>query len=303
MAGNDDAKSQDDKGSDSGDVSSPAHQDHDNHREPFNERSEELGERDPSSVRAISVEDKSMEKVAASGAEDSREAGSKDDGIVRIERDLKFEDNSESKNVSEVYVESTKEYYNGNDSSSSSSSSDDDSRNVAKKHDKGASHSVSEATSYSDLVKPVDPSCAEVTKTTEIATAGKTSESIAEMSPVVDSVKPVVQVSEETINVIESTPIENSVVSDVIKMEKDVDKFSGGPVTELSAEKVEDKVFLEENGKASSSVLESASKGNDDEALPTSGVPVAQASNGTKSIKDPEIPEYSENQVSTPFFS
>lgn len=308
MAGNDDAKSQDDKGSDGGEVGSPAHQDHHNNHQPFNEGSEELGERDPSSVRAIIVEDKSMEKVA-SGVKNLQEVGSKDDGVVTIERDLKIEDDSESKNVSVEYVESTKESYNGNNSSSSSSSSsssDDESQTVAKKHNKEATHSVAEATSYHDLVKPVDPSSAEVTNITEIAPSGKTSDAIAEMSPAFGSVKPVVPVSEETINVIESAPIEISVVSDVIKPEKGVEKlFSEPPVTavEFSAEKVENKALSEENGKASPSVLESASKGNDDEVLPPSAGPVAQTSNGTKHIKDPEIPEYSENQVSFPVFS
>ncbi|KAF3449848.1 hypothetical protein FNV43_RR05927 [Rhamnella rubrinervis] len=280
--GNDDAKSQDDKGSDGGEVGSPAHQDHHDNHQPFNEGSEELGERDPSSVRTIVVEDTSMEEVV-SGVENLQEVGSKDDGVVTIERDLKIEDDSESK-IS---------------TSSSSSSSDDEYRTVAKKCNKEANHSVSEATSYHDLVKPVDPSSAEVTKNKEIAPAGKTSDAIAEMSPAFDSVKPVVPVSEETINVLESAPIENSVVSNVIKMEKDDEKlFSGAPVTdmEFSAEKVEDKVLLEDNGKASSGVLESASKGIDNELMPPSGGPVAQTSNGTKHIKDPEIPEYSENQ-------
>ncbi|KAF3450530.1 hypothetical protein FNV43_RR06615 [Rhamnella rubrinervis] len=305
--GNDDAKSQDDKGSDGGEVGSPAHQDHHDNHQPFNEGSEELGERDPSSVRTIVVEDTSMEEVV-SGVENLQEVGSKDDGVVTIERDLKIEDDSESKNVSVEYVESTKESYNGKDgssTSSSSSSSDDESRTVAKKCNKEANHSVSEATSYHDLVKPVDPSSAEVTKNKEIAPAGKTSDAIAEMSPAFDSVKPVVPVSEETINVLESAPIENSVVSNVIKMEKDDEKlFSGAPVTdmEFSAEKVEDKVLLEDNGKASSGVLESASKGIDNELMPPSGGPVAQTSNGTKHIKDPEIPEYSENQVNKFFF-
>ncbi|KAH7545099.1 hypothetical protein FEM48_Zijuj01G0057300 [Ziziphus jujuba var. spinosa] len=274
--GTDDSKSQDERGSDGG---SPAFQDHRNHPQPFTEGSEELGERDPSSVRVIVPEDKATEEVSG-GVDNSQEVGLQD-GVVAIERDLKHEDDSESKNITVEHIESAKKSYDGDhrrSSSSSSSSSDDDSRTVEKKPNKEATHSVSVATSYDDLVKPIDP---------EDVPAGKTSDSIAQMSPVVDSVKPVAPVSEETLNVLESAPIEN----------KGAEKLcTGAPIFEFSAKKVENKVLLDENGDASSSVLESESKRNEDEILPSSGGPVAQTSNGAESIKEPEIPEYSENQ-------
>lgn len=300
MLGTDDSKSQDDKGSDGG---SPAYQDHHNHQQPFTEESEELGERDPSSVRVIVPEDKSTEEFS-SGVENSQEVGKQDGDVVAIERDLKYEDDSGSKTINVEYVESTKESYGdyrrSSSSSSSSSNSDDDSRAVVKKSNKEATHSVPEATSYDDSVKPVDPSSAKVSKITEDAPAEKTSDSTAEMSSVADSVKPVVPVSEERLSVLESAPIGNSVVSNVIKLENGAEKlFTGASITEFSAEKVENKVLLDENGKASSSVLESVSKRNEDEVLPSSD---AQTSNRTERQKDSEIHEYSENQVRYPFF-
>lgn len=214
------------------------------------------------------------------------------EGVVKIERDLKPE-------------EFGKESHDGNDgsSSSSSSSSDDESRATEKKRDKEANDSILDAISYTHVVKSVESSSAEKTQISETASGGNTNP-VAEMPLIVDSVKPVVPVSEETLSVIENAPIENLLVSEVIKssLENGAEKLSAGvpeTVTDFSPKKNEDKTYplLDESAKSSPSVSESISKANEGNELPPSSAYIAQASNGTQRNKDSEIPESSENQV------
>ncbi|KAL5577123.1 hypothetical protein UlMin_018822 [Ulmus minor] len=260
--GNDDSKSE--KGSDGGEVNSPAHQDYQNHDHPFNEGNGERGDADSLSVRSIDVEDKSAEKV-----------GLQDDDVVKVERGLKSAEGTEDQNIRVEHVKSTKESYDG--SSSSSSSSDDESRAIEKKQNKESKNIVPETTSHTDDVKLVNSSPPEAAQITENAY-------IEEMSDVIGSVKPVVPVSEETLNVIESAPVENELVSNVIKSELE---NGSEKVSPEAAENVSD--FQEKENKASPSELDSVLKGS-------AGTHVAQSSNGAYRAKDSEIPEYSENQ-------
>lgn len=310
MLGTDDVKSLDGKESDRGEVSSPVSRDQDSDQNPFNERNEELEERDPSSIRSFVAEDKSMEDVS-SDIEGSQKIRSEDDGVVKIERELKSEESSESKNGSIEHVESAKETHDGDDRSSSSSSSDDESRVTEKKPKEEPYNLVLEASSCDDLVKPVDSSPAEVTWVAENAPVGEAVNSIAESAPL-DSVKPVIYVSEETILFTESAPVENLAIADMIELgskeseEKLSPKSKEAPaaVTDLALKKNEDKVvpLSDENVHASLTVVESVSNGYEGKILPSSSAPVAATSNGAANEKDSEIPECSENQVLPPYF-
>ncbi|PQQ01600.1 uncharacterized protein Pyn_33200 [Prunus yedoensis var. nudiflora] len=122
--GNNEVTSQDEKGSDGGEVGSTAIQEHHNQQDPFKKSNEELGERGPSSVQPVVSEDKSG-TGAPSGVEAVQKVGLKNDDGVRIERELKQD--SASKNVIIEHAKSAKGSHNGDDRSSSSSSSDDES--------------------------------------------------------------------------------------------------------------------------------------------------------------------------------
>jgi hypothetical protein len=297
MLGNDDVKSLDGKESESGEVSSPVSRDQDSDQNPFNERNEELEERDPSSIRSLVAEDKSMEGVS-SDIEVSQKIRSEDDGGVKIERELKSDESSESKNGSIEHVESAKEPHDGDDRSSSSSSSDDESQATEKKPKEEPYNLVLEANSCDDLVKPVDSLPLEVTWVTENAPVGETVNSIAERAPIVDSVKPMISVSEETIHITESAPVENLVIADMIEPgskeseEKLSPKSKEAPaaVTDLALKQNEDKVFplSDENVHASLTVVESVSNGYEGKTLPSSSAPATATSNGGTNEKDSE---------------
>ena len=310
MSGYDDSKSQDEKGSDGGEISSPAHQDYHNNHNPFNKGSEDREEGDPSTARSVVAEDKSVEKVP-SGVEGAQKVGFQDEGVVKIERVLKSEEDSESRSKSIEYVEFRKELRDVDDrsSSSSSSSSDDESQKTEKKQNKEANDSISDALSYTSVVKPVESSSADESRINENASVGNTNP-VAEVSPLVGSVKPVAPGSEETLSVVESAPIENSLVSDVIKssLENGAEKLSTAvpeTVTSFSPKKNEDKIYpsLDEIAKPSPSESESVLKADDGKELSAASAHVDQTSNGTQCIKDSEIPESSENQVLGLFFS
>ncbi|KAF5475219.1 hypothetical protein F2P56_007049 [Juglans regia] len=208
--GNDDW-SQDGKESDN----SPASRDQDSDQNPFNEGSEDLEERDPSSIQSFVAEDKSMEGFPIN-VEGVQKIGLEDDGVIEIERELKSGENFESKNGSIEHVELAKESHDGNDQSSSSSSSDDEAR-VTNGKPKEAYNSVLEASSYDDLVKPVDSSPAEVMWVNENPSVGETVNLIAETAPFIESVKTVASVSQETSHRTESAPVENPVIADVVE--------------------------------------------------------------------------------------
>lgn len=303
--GNDDVKSLDGKESDSGEVSSPVSRDQDSDQNSFNDRNEELEERDASPIRSLVAEDKSMEDVS-SDTEVSQKISSEDDAVVKMERELKSDESSESKNGSVEHVESAKEPHDGVDRSSSSSSSDDESRASEKKPKEEPYNLVLEASQCDDLVQPVDSSLAEVTWVNENAPVGETVNSIAESAPHVDSVKSLISVSEETIHITESAPVENLVIADMIEPgskeseEKLSPKLKEAPaaVADLELKKNEEKVFplSNENVHASLTVGESVSNGYEGKILPSPSAPVAATSNGAANEKDSEIPECSENQ-------
>ncbi|GMY37834.1 muscle M-line assembly protein unc-89 [Fagus crenata] len=303
--GNDDLKSQDGKESDGGEVSTPASRDLDSDHNSFNEGNEELEEQDPSSIRSFVAEDKSMEGVPID-VEGEQKIGSEDDGAVKIERELKSDDNSERKNGIFEHIESTKQAHNRDDQSSSSSSSSDDETRVIEKKKEEAYNSVVEASSYDDLVKPVNCSLEEVTQVTENALVGETVKSIAESVPLIDTVESVVSVSKEKIHITESAPVENPVIGDLgesgsKESEKNFSlKLNEAPavVTDLALKKTEDKVFplSDETVQAHLNVVESVSNGYEDTILPSSSAPVAATSNGAAYVSDSEIPECSENE-------
>lgn len=114
----------DEKESDGGEVSSPAARDESGHS--FSKGQEvDLGKReDGSSAQVVVPESGSL------GKGDTLEVGTKEEGGVQIEWELKLEDDCKSKNIS---IESAEEVHGGGSSSSgssSSSSSDDESRDV-----------------------------------------------------------------------------------------------------------------------------------------------------------------------------
>ncbi|GMN43396.1 hypothetical protein TIFTF001_012592 [Ficus carica] len=194
----DDAKSQDGKGSDGGEVSSPAHQDHRNDNDhPFNEGNEV---RLSSDARSIVAEDNSMEKVP-SGAGVGGKVGFQGLSVPNAESSLKPEEHSE-RDISIEGFEFSK-MGNKSSSSSSSSSSDDEARATRTR--------VSESKSYgfSNLVNPV-------------ATA-----------------------SGETLAAVESALVDNSLVSEVTKLETGAEKLANevsGKVFSFSPQKYEDKL-------------------------------------------------------------
>lgn len=106
--GNDDLKSQDEKGSDGGEGSSPAYHDHDDHHHPFNEESEEVEEGDRSVTHPSLSDIKSIEEVP-SEITNAEAVGGQEDRIVKIESDLKSEESFDRVNDSVEHVKSLKE--------------------------------------------------------------------------------------------------------------------------------------------------------------------------------------------------
>ncbi|XP_075666372.1 uncharacterized protein LOC142636150 isoform X2 [Castanea sativa] len=317
-----DLKSQDGKESDGGDVSTPASQDQDSDQSPFNEGNEELEERDTSTTRSFVAEGKSMEGGTFVD-EGKQKIGVEDDGAVKIERELKSDDNSKSKNGTFEHIKSANQSRDGDDRSSSSSSSDDETRVIEQRPKEEAYNSVLEVSSHDDQVKPVDSSPEEVVWVKETVNSiaesvpivdsvnpteldEETVNSIVESAPIVDSVKSLVSVSEEKIHITESVPVDNLAIADlVVSGSKEIEKnfslkLNEAPtaVTDLALKKNEDKVFpsLDENVQAHLTVVESVSIGYEDKTLPSSSAPVAPTSNGAASVKDSEIPESSENE-------
>ncbi|XP_041027562.1 uncharacterized protein LOC121267653 [Juglans microcarpa x Juglans regia] len=293
--GNDDMKSQDGKESDDGEVSSPVSRDQDSDQNPFNEGSEELGERDSSSIRPYVAEERTMLGVH-SDVEGAQKIGLEDDGVVVIERELKSEENSESKNVSIEHVEFAKESHDGDERSFSSSSPDDKPQITEEKPNEVAYNSVLEARSYDDLDKPVDSSQVEVIWVADDGLAGETFNSIPESATLVDSLQSVVPVSQETIEMAPSAPVENPVIMNVVEVSEE-SREGPAAVTDFSLKKSEEVFPLSyENVQASSNMVESVSNGYESKILPSSSAPVAATSNDAAHVKDSVIPECSESQ-------
>ncbi|KAB1208585.1 hypothetical protein CJ030_MR7G001008 [Morella rubra] len=173
-----------------------------------------------------------------------------------------------------------------------------------KKPEEQAYNSVLEASSYDDLIKPVDPPLAEVMPATGNAPGGEAVISTAESVPDADSVRPVFSVSQETIHM--TAPVENAVTADVVESgpkeseEKLVPKSGESPAAETDSalKNNEDKVFLlpDENVLASSTVVEPVSSVYEVKTSPSSSVPVAATTCGAGHVKVSETPDCSESQ-------
>jgi len=172
--GNDEVKSQDEKGSDGG---SPTHGEHDL---AFNEEEEE---RDPSAAQPshAAAASKDFEEVPGDANRIDETEGGKE-GIVVIEWDMKSE-GSESKDVSVGHVESAKESdngnANGNSSSSSSSSSSSDEIGTLKNSKDESHNSVNETVAFDELVKSMDSLHAKMASITENWLAEETGDLVA----------------------------------------------------------------------------------------------------------------------------
>ncbi|KAM1347324.1 uncharacterized protein LOC126623670 [Malus sylvestris] len=213
----------------------------------------------------------------------SNDVNSQDNGVPRdegavhkvgIERELK--DDSGSKDVVIEDAKSGKGSSNGDDRSSSSSSSDEESRVVNRRRKEDTYASVPEEKIHNEDVP-----------------AGKTTSSATtESAPSVDSVKHEVSVTESTLD--ESAAISNDVVNAGLENGTETSLPIGDPVSKKTKDK--SLPLLNDTAKASSSVVESASKENESKALPSLGTSLAQVSNDAEPIKDTEVPEYSEKQ-------
>ncbi|KAL0442572.1 UNVERIFIED_CONTAM: hypothetical protein Slati_1979900 [Sesamum latifolium] len=125
-SGDEDVKHQDDKGSDVGEVSSPASQDHHRHETILTEGEEEEIEKEgnlssPPSVGELKTDSGQVQKALES--------------VVRVEREIKIDDELGHRDETFEHDESTTKSYDGgssgrSSSSSSSSSSDDESHGI-----------------------------------------------------------------------------------------------------------------------------------------------------------------------------
>lgn len=168
----DDSKSQDDKGSDGSEVSSPAQQDHsNNNNHPFSKG-------DPSGVRSIAPENS-----------DSVEKENQGEKVTEIEWSLKPEKDDE-------------------DGSSSSRSSSNSSRSSSS--DDENSGAAADKTKEEKKVK--EPSEVVVSVEAEPESSVEDCDVVADLSPApaIESVQLSVPISEETINVVESTLVLSS---------------------------------------------------------------------------------------------
>ncbi|KAL0305548.1 UNVERIFIED_CONTAM: hypothetical protein Sradi_5972100 [Sesamum radiatum] len=126
MTGDEDVKHQDDKGSDVGEVSSPASQDHHHHENLLTEGEEEEIEKEgnlsnPPPVGELKTDSDQVQKALES--------------VVRVEREIKIDDELGHRDETIDHDESTTKSYDGGSSgrsgsSSSSNSSDDESQGI-----------------------------------------------------------------------------------------------------------------------------------------------------------------------------
>ncbi|KAK1378504.1 hypothetical protein POM88_025248 [Heracleum sosnowskyi] len=172
--------------SDGGEVSSPVSQDEAGNS--FGKGEEvELGKReDGLSAQVVVPESGSL------GEADMREVGTKEEGGVEIEWELKLEDDSKSKNIS---IESAEEVHGGGSSSSGSSSrssSDDESEDESEDVDKNIA--VVETGLVVDTVEPVETGqvvgAVEPVQTGQVVESVELGETLAEVaSQVIEKVE------------------------------------------------------------------------------------------------------------------
>lgn len=181
MLGSDDLKSQDEKGSDGGEVSSSTTNDPDYHHHSCNEGSEEVEQRVPSAAQPSVADINSMKE---------RKEGS----VVKIERELKPEESSASNNVSLEYIEFAEESHYGSKKSGGTSNEESLSE---KNSEAEPCKSIQGATTSEYLVKSADTAPAKITSITQNTQLKKADNSVVGSS--VNSVKAVTSVSEENV--------------------------------------------------------------------------------------------------------
>lgn len=280
MSGNDELKSLDEKGSDGGEGSSPGYRDHDDHHHPFNEGSEELEDGDLPAAQPSTSDVKSMEEVPSDIQTDKVVEGKEDNGVL-IQRDMKFEESSESKDASFEHIEIAKESYYGNENTSGPSNDESVTEKKSKDEDY---NSTQEAIAYHELVKSIDSSPSKMTLIAENAPVKETGNSADESS--VNSVTAVASVSEVEKDDTRSVLLEKSIVPSL-------------GVTDLAMKINEDNVYpLGDETATTSSLEEPKPKECDGKVLASlSAGPFAKANNGAEHIKNSETRERSENQV------
>ncbi|XP_044462540.1 uncharacterized protein LOC123193570 [Mangifera indica] len=295
-SGSNDRKSLDERESDGGEVNSLASEEHHDQQQ---EESEELDKREPIPVQSFDSENKSMEEVPGD-VEHTEKLEIEDNSAIKMERELKSEDSE-----SQIIDVKLKESIDG--SSSSSSSSVVESQVVGKKTEEAAHGSVSEAISHngenkavesvygtiSEAIsrngenKLVESLLEEVVQVVEEASFEETDKSVVDAVTTVDSVKPLVAVTEEVISVAQSDPIEKSLVPHMVETRlKETEE----------SKRSEDRVFplLEDDVGAPSSVVESISNGDRGKVVPTSDAQITETN--AESMSDSKISESSENQ-------
>lgn len=269
MLGNDEVKSQDEKGSDGGEGGSPSHGDHDL---AFNEDEEET---DPSAAQPSDAAASKDLEAKIGETEEGKE------GVVTIEWDVKSEESSESKYARAGHVESAKGSHHGNGKSDSSSN-----EIGIVKNSKYESHdSINETVAVDELVKSTDSLYAKVTPVTQNVLVEKTADSVAEPSN--EPVKSVASVPEgQTIhndNASLEKPSGSQVEATVKKNEDEEHSITDQNVRTLSLEEPKAREFVNE---VSASVSHS---------------PIPESTLAAEHVKDSDAPESSENQVLTSF--
>ncbi|XP_027330793.1 uncharacterized protein LOC113846565 [Abrus precatorius] len=267
--GNDELKSQDEKGSDVGEGGSPAHGDHDH---PFDEGNEEVEEREPSVAQSSAAASKDLDEVPIDAAKIDETEGGKE-GVVVIEWDVKSEESCEGKDVAKE-----SDHGNGNFGSSI-----DEIVNVKSTMEE-SHNSTKETVAFDELDKSIDSSHAKMTLIAENAPVEEAGNLVAESS--VDSVKAAASISE----------VKNSDTENVL-VEKSMGSQVGG--TDLTAKKSEDKVYPFSDQNVTTSILEEPRPGESDSKVSSASVsdsPTPESAIGAEHVKDSDTPELSENQ-------
>ncbi|KAI4298204.1 hypothetical protein L6164_031791 [Bauhinia variegata] len=277
--GNDDSKSQDEKGSDGAEVNSPAYRDQDDHHRPFNEGDEEVEERDPSVAQPSNADLKSVIEIPTD-IKSAEVVEEKDDRGVNIERYLRSEESYDCQNISVEHIESAKQSHEGDRNSSSTSY---DESLTEKNWKEEPYNSIQETIASEDLVKSVEPFPVQKTLITENAPVEETSNFVGESS--VDSVKAVDSLSEVKCNDTGSSLIEKSVVPQA-------------EATNLSTKKNDDKVYLLSDKYVKTPSLEEPEPKEYDGKVSASlsGGHFTESTKDTEHIKDSDKPESSVDQ-------
>ncbi|XP_019055262.1 PREDICTED: uncharacterized protein LOC104608951 isoform X2 [Nelumbo nucifera] len=257
--GNDDLKTHDEKESDSGYASSPTSEDH--HHALEEEEEEE--NKDYSALGSVAADTKAMEEsINGSTGEGENKHKVEAVEVLEVVRELKPDENSEGTDVVIEHVEYAKDSRDGGssgDAGSSSTSSDDESQKprVVEKN--------SSVTESEILVE-------------EKGEGGET-------LPPVESVEPVVALSEGVSQILEaaSESVDNTETTEVV----------------VPKEKEEQPLPSSDETSGVSGVIDLASKENEGNVLPSIDAPPVETSKAVVSDEhhvQPQIPESSETQ-------